>query len=150
MNMNDYDLDILNLARQGYCCSQIVLHLALDLQGQENPGLLRAMSGLCNGFSATKGACGALTGAACLLAFYAGKGTASEEAHDRLPLMQSELAAWFEASATTRFGGINCSDIVSDGRPDTSVCGFLVGECYGRAMAILVENGFDPTSDSRP
>ncbi len=150
MNMNDYDLDILNLARQGYCCSQIVLHLALDLQGQENPGLLRAMSGLCNGFSATKGACGALTGAACLLAFYAGKGTMSEEAHDRLPLMQSELAAWFEEYAATKFGGINCSDIVSDGRPDTSVCGLLVGECYGRAMAILVENGFDPTSDSRP
>ena len=146
--MNDYDLDILKLARQGYCCSQIVLHLALDLQGQENPGLIRAMSGLCHGFSATKGgACGALTGAACLLAYYAGKGRADEEAHNRLPLMQSELTEWFEDYAVTRFGGINCTDIVSDGRPDTAVCGGLVSECYGRAMTILVENGFDPAGD---
>jgi Putative redox-active protein (C_GCAxxG_C_C) len=148
--MNDYDLDILKLARQGFCCSQIVLHLALDLRGQENRGLIRAMSGLCHGSFASKGACGALTGAACLLALYAGKGTASEEADEKLPLMEGALAAWFEEYATTRFGGINCSDIVSDGRPDTSVCGLLVGECYGQAMTILVENGFDPAGDSRP
>lgn len=145
--MNEYDFDILKLARQGYCCSQIVMHLALDLQGQENPGLLRAISGLCHGFSATRGACGALTGAACLLAYHGGKGRADEEPHDRLPLMQNELAQWFEDYATTRFGGINCSDIVTDGQPDTSICGGLVGECYGKALAILVDNGFDPTAD---
>ena len=145
--MNDYDFDILKLARQGYCCSQIVLHLALDLVGQVNPGLIRAMSGLCQGFSATKGACGALTGAACLLAYYGGKGRAEEEPHDRLPLMQAELAQWFEDYATPRFGGINCSDIVADGLPDTSICGGLVGECYGRALTILLDNGFEPTEN---
>lgn len=148
--MNDYDLDILKLARQGFCCSQIVLHLALDLQGLENPGLIRAISGLCNGFFASKGACGALTGAACLLALYAGKGSAGEDAHEKLALMESELAAWFEDYAMTRFGGINCSDIVTDGSPDTSVCGSLVGECYGQAMSILAANGFDPSDGSRP
>lgn len=142
--MNQYDLDILKLARQGYCCSQIVLQLALDLQGVENPGLIRAMSGLCHGFSADRAACGALTGAACLIAYHCGKGTPEEEAHDRLPLMLSELAAWFTEFGTSRFGGIACSDIVTGGQPDTSVCGGLVAECFGRAMAILTENGFDP------
>lgn len=52
------DLDILKLAHQGFCCSQIVLQLALDLQGQSNPGLIRAMAGLCHGFSGTRGTCG--------------------------------------------------------------------------------------------
>ncbi len=142
--MNEYDFDILKLARQGYCCSQIVLQLALDLQGVDNPGLIRAMSGLCHGFSASRGACGAFTGAACLIAYYAGKGTPEEETHNRLPLMLSELAAWFEDYGAGRFGGIACSDIVTDSTPDTSVCGGLVAECFGRAMAILTENGFDP------
>ncbi len=146
MNSTEYDFDILKLAHQGYCCSQIVMQLALDLQGLENPGLVRAMSGLCNGFSAGKGACGALTGAACLIAYYAGKGNASEEAHDRMPLMLSELTTWFEEYSTARFGGINCGDIVSEGQPNATICGGLVSLCFGRAMTILVENGFDPSS----
>lgn len=148
--MNDYDLDILSLARQGYCCSQIILHLALDLQEQENPGLIRAISGLCNGYYSSKGVCGALTGAVCLLAYYGGKGKRDEEMHAALPLMQSELALWFEDLATSRHGGINCSDIVADNGPNVAICGNLVGECYGRAMAILVAHGFDPVVTSRP
>ena len=147
--MNDYDLDILALARQGFCCSQILLHLALDLQGLENPGLIRAMSGLCNGFFSPRGTCGALTGAACLLAYYGGKGRSNEEMHDKLPLMQSELAAWFEELTTGRFGGMACSDIVVGGQPEPTVCGNLVGECYGRAMELLVANGFDPADPAQ-
>jgi hypothetical protein len=142
--MNDYDMDILRLAHEGYCCAQIILHMALDVQGLSNPGLIRAMSGLCHGFTFTKGTCGALTGAACLIAYHAGKGKAEEDAHHRLPLMLSELSEWFEQTVGTRFGGINCSNIVSDGRPDTTLCGGLVADCYGRAMTILVANGFDP------
>jgi len=145
--MNDYDFDILKLARLGYCCSQIVLHLALDLQGRENPGLLRAMSGLCQGFSSAKGACGALTGAACLLAYYGGKGRVDEEANERLPLMLTELAQWFELLTAPRFGTINCSDIVGDTGPDNAICSGLVGDCYGKAMSLLVDNGFDPTDE---
>lgn len=142
--MNDYDLDILKLARKGFCCSQIIIQLALDLQEENNPGLIRAMSGLCHGFAASGGACGALTGAACLIAYYAGKGTVDEEANDRLPLMLSELATWFDEYSTPRYGGINCSDIVSDNQPDPTVCGGLVAECFSKTMAILMENGVDP------
>ena len=144
--MNEYDIDILRLAGEGYCCSQIVMQLALEIQGEDNPGLLRAMSGLCHGFPVMDGACGALTGAACLLAYYGGKGTAAEEESDRLPLMLSELGDWFQSYAAGRFVGITCSDIVEGGRIDTAICGGLVSECYGKALMILVENGFDPES----
>ena len=61
--------------------------------------------------------------------------------------MLTELADWFEEYATGRFGSINCSGIVADGKPDASICGGLVSECYGKAMTILVENGFDPSSE---
>lgn len=143
---SEHDFDILKLAHQGYCCSQIVLQLALHLQGLESPGLIRAMSGLCHGLSASKGTCGALTGAACLIAYYGGKGSSLEEPHDRLPLMLSELATWFEEYCGAHFGGINCGDIVRGGQPDTAICGGLVALCFGRVMTILAENGFDPSS----
>jgi hypothetical protein len=142
--MNEYDLDILKLKNQGYCCSQIVLHMALDIQGTQNPGLIRAMAGLCRGYSSEQGPCGALTGALCLLAYYAGKGRADEEADERLPLMLSDLVHWFEEDAIARFGGSNCAHIVRDFKPDMAICGGLISGCYGRAMTILVENDIDP------
>jgi hypothetical protein len=130
--MNEIQLDILRLKNQGFCCSQIMVHMALDIQGKENPGLLRAMNGLCKGFLSTSGTCGVLTGAACILALYAGKGRADEEANEKLPLMLS------------RFGGSKCADIVDNFQPDMTVCGGLIAEGFGRTMAMLVDNGFDP------
>jgi hypothetical protein len=146
MDLNEYQLDIVKLARQGFCCSQIVMQLALDQQGQSNPGLIRAVSALCHGVVGTDGTCGTVTGAACLIAYYAGKGTPDEEASRLLPVMLVELADWFKDYGTTRFGGINCSDIVKDNQPDATVCGGLVSECFGKAMVILMENGIDPAS----
>lgn len=146
--MNDYDIDILQLAHQGYCCAQIIMHMALDLQGTSNPGLIRAMTGLCHGEVGTQGPCGALSGAACLIAYYSGKGSPLEAADERLPLMLLELSDWFNEYASGRFGGINCADIVGDGEPDRTICGGLISQCYGQAMAILSQNGIDPTSST--
>ncbi len=144
--MSDYDLDILRLAHEGYCCSQIVVLMALELQGTSNNGLVRAMNGLCHGEVGTSGPCGAYGGAACLIAYYGGKGSSMEMHDERLPLMLGELADWFNEYAGGKFGGINCSNIVTGDAPDRTVCGTLVAECYGRAMAILTENGIDPTA----
>jgi hypothetical protein len=146
MDLDQFNMDIIKLAHQGYCCSQMVMQLALDLQGSSNPGLIRSLSGLCHGVVATDGTCGTVTGAACMIAFYAGKGYPEEEPSELLPVMLSELADWFRDYGISRFGGINCSDIVRDNRPDTSVCGGLVLACFNKALAILMENGFDPAS----
>lgn len=141
--MNDYDLDIFRLASSGYCCSQIIVKMALKIQGVDNPGLVRAMAGLCNGFPSMEGPCGALGGAACLLAYIAGKGEDSGEENERLPLMMSQLTDWFSEYAQTRFSGQRCKDIVQAGELDPVICGALVGDCYGAAITILTENGFD-------
>ncbi|MFV0436295.1 MAG: DVU_1555 family C-GCAxxG-C-C protein [Desulfopila sp.] len=142
--MTDYDLDILRLSRQGYCCAQIIMQMALDLQGVTNPGLIRAMTGLCHGEVGTSGPCGALSGAACLIAYYSGKGHETEMADERLPLMLSELSAWFDHYASSRFGGIGCGDITGGDVPNRQVCGGLVADCYGQAMTILTSHGFEP------
>jgi hypothetical protein len=122
------------------------MQLALEVQGVENRGLVRATAGLCHGFPEMDGTCGAVTGAACLLAFYGGKGSADEDESDRLPLMLADLASWFKEYSASRFSGITCSDIVEGGKLDAVICGGLVSECYGKAITILVDNGFDPGS----
>ncbi len=147
--MSDYDIDIARLAGQGFCCTQIVLQLALAMQGSENKALIRTMAGLCHGFPDTKGPCGALTGAACMLGLYAGKGSDDEDENERLELMLSSLHEWFSAFCgqempNTR--GIACSDIVPDGQVHPAVCGKLIGACFEKALTLLMENGFDLTA----
>lgn len=143
--MNGAEIDILRVAHQGFCCAQIMLQLALDLQGRENPGLIRAMAGLCHGLASTEGPCGVLTGGSCLIAYYAGKGRADDEADDKLPLLLGEFEEWFRETCRTRFGGDRCVDIVTGGVPDRETCGGLLAEAWNKAIALLQENGFDPT-----
>lgn len=141
--MNEYALDILRLAGQGYCCSQILLLMALELQDKRNPGLIRALQGLCDGFPRGKGVCGAATGAACLISYYAGKG-GDRQADKNLPLMLDQFAEWFEEQCSPRFSGISCRDITGDAQPDKVICGELIGQSYANAMGLLIENGFRP------
>lgn len=142
--MNNYDIDILRLAAQGFCCSQIVLQLGLEMQGRENPELLRAVSALCHGSGAAGGSCGALSGAACLLGLHGGKGAPEEAEHDRYSLMLSELTDWFTDHCRADFNGISCTDIVADGLPDSEICGGLISACLLKAITLLQENGIDP------
>ncbi len=76
--MNDTFFKMLGLSQSGFFCSQIMLIMALEAQGKENPDLVRAMSGLICGMGYKGKTCGALTGGACFLGLYTGKGTAEE------------------------------------------------------------------------
>jgi hypothetical protein len=145
--MNEYDLDILRLGSQGYCCAQIIMLLALEMQGVENPALIRSMAGLCDGCGNQRATCGILTGGSCLLAYYAGKGLPEQENHDALPLMLEELSDWFEKYVGGQYGGITCAAIVPDGKPNPVVCGGLVAACFEQILRILMEHGFDPSQE---
>ena len=69
---------MLELSGQGFYCAQILLILALEAEGKENPDLVRAMSGLNGGLGFSGNVCGALTGGCCLLGYFCGKGEAEE------------------------------------------------------------------------
>lgn len=148
--MNEIDAAILRLSGQGYCCSQILLRLALDMQGRDCPALIRAASGLCNGLGAGSGTCGALTGGACVLGLYAGKGEDGDEAHPRLALMLSELEEWFTHEACAEHPGIRCEDILGGQNriPDMQVCGRLVTQTWHQVLNILQEQGCDPFDEN--
>ena len=76
--MTDVFFKMVELSRQGFLCSQILLIIGLEAQGKENPDVVRAMSGLVGGLGFCGKTCGALTGGACLIGLYAGKGAADE------------------------------------------------------------------------
>jgi hypothetical protein len=86
-----------------------------------------------------------LTGAACLLGLYAGKGGENDQEDQSLPLMLETLAQWF-SQYTTGFGGTGCTDIMGESatQPDPNICGRLIADTVDQALAILVDNGFDP------
>jgi hypothetical protein len=145
-SMSDQTLNVIRLAGRGYCCSQILLILALEAQGRTNRELVRAAGGLCMGVAESGGSCGILSGAACVLALYAGKGNDEEKTDERLSLMYTELTEWFEETVGKRYGGLTCTHILGEGprRPAPGLCGQILVDTHKKVLNILSENGFDP------
>jgi len=142
--MMDDLVRMLELSAQRFHCSQILLSLGLEAQGKSNPDLVRAMAGLAGGVGFCGEVCGALTGGACLLALYAGRGTPEEEEDPRLNLMINELFDWFSDQCTDRYGGIRCREILEENPANQFTrCPEIVGSIYDRVKELLVDNGFD-------
>jgi hypothetical protein len=140
--MDEFAFHMLELKQKGYCCAQIMLILALEAQGKTSAGLVRTVGGLCYGVGMAGEVCGSLSGGACLISLYAGKGSDYEEADGALLLMISELTEWFREAIGGTHGGIRCDDILTR-YPDKSVCGPIVASTFSRVVEILNAHGFD-------
>lgn len=141
--MDDMMFRMMELKHKGFYCSQIMMLMALENQEKENPDLIRSMAGLAFGVGIGD-VCGALTGGACILSAFAGKGTEDEEEHFRLMGMLHELGNWFRETYTGEYGGISCDAISEDGSLRNQRCGGIVSATYQKVMEILRENEFDP------
>lgn len=131
---------LLELSQEGYFCAQILLILALESEGKENPDLVRAMGGLNGGIGNTGNVCGALTGGACFLSYYAGKGEADElEAPECQPMIK-ELASWFQ-EYTCEYGGPSCSCILeNDSRNKLERCPAIITAVLEKCTELLEEH----------
>jgi hypothetical protein len=143
--MDDTMIHILQLANKGYSCSQILIILALEARGEQNPALVRAAAGLAYGCGTGRGICGVLTGGSCVLALFAGKGSDEEQESDKFMLMLQELSDWFSEHVGDQYGGTECEVIVGDEglAAARQRCGAILAETYIKVMDILVTNGFD-------
>ena len=102
------DIKKLNqLLLSGSCCSQALVLLGLTLKGEENPSLLRASASLCLGVRSGL-TCGALTGAAMMMALFEPEAAYSE--------MIPELADWFQENYGEIYGGSDCRSILGDNK----------------------------------
>jgi Putative redox-active protein (C_GCAxxG_C_C) len=148
--LNDEMIRMMKLGQQGFYCSQVLLSLGLEAQGKANADLIRAMAGLAGGLGFSGDICGVLTGGACLLGLYAGKGTPAEEEDPRLNVMVTQLVEWFYAEHAQAYGGCSCEAILGDDpQSRTTRCPTLVLTTYKKVKALLTENGFE-LSEGRP
>lgn len=143
--MNDTFMQILRLAAKGYACSQILILMALDARGESNPSLVRAVAGLAYGAGGGRATCGVLTGACCVIGYFAGKGGDGEEANPHFPLMLEELNDWFAQEVGVPYHGITCQDIVGEAGPQASrsVCGQILAKTHAKTLEILSSHGIE-------
>ena len=143
--MDDVVFQMMKLKAKGYCCAQIILILALEGQGKRNADLVRSVGGLCFGINWSGEVGGALSGGACLISLYAGKGTDEDAPDSRCMTMIGELVEWFTKVAEDQYGGTRCHEIIEK-CPDRSICSLIVADTYNKCMDILVRHGFDPAA----
>jgi C_GCAxxG_C_C family probable redox protein len=139
---------MMKLHAKGYCCAQVILILALEAQGKINEDLVRSVGGLCFGINWSGEVCGALSGGACLISLYAGKGSDEEVPDSQCLSMVGELIEWFTIAADDEYGGTRCHEILEK-YPDRSVCSLIVVDTYKKCMEILVAHGFDPSVNKK-
>lgn len=140
--MDEMLFRMMELKAKGYYCSQIMMALALENLERSNHDLVRAMAGLAFGIGIGD-ACGALTGGACILSLYAGKGTDDEEEHFRLMGMLHELGDWFRDTYGGQYGGISCDALSEEGALRNERCGGVVAATFQKVNEILLANEFD-------
>lgn len=119
------DETIFELKLQGYCCSQILMELGLRKLGKENPDLVAAMAGLCNGIW-RGGTCGILSAAVCLL--YLADPYEASQTYVR------DLNEWFEDA----FEVVDC-DALLEGDPLNKVekCPMMLGATFTKVAELL-------------
>ncbi len=155
--MNPLLLELLPLIKDGYCCSQLLVHLLLQGAGQENPQLLRAMHALCFGMGGSEATCGLLTGGACVIGCFAGRGASDESAHQSLAPMVHEYQQWFKK--VTQCDG-TCHHVLENiavitnmseqptQKHDQVLCGHLLAQCWEKILELLEQ--YDVNMELKP
>lgn len=143
--MDDLTYRIFKLSASGFCCTQVMLKLALEDEEGENHDLIRAVQGLCKGIGGTQKTCGVLTGGIGILGLYAGKGKETEYSHEHFSRMIDEYCEWFEVE----FESLDCQDLIGVTSFDAGdqtyqvKCGDILRKSYMKVCEILFDYGFE-------
>jgi C_GCAxxG_C_C family probable redox protein len=138
--MSDVSDNVRDALQNGYHCSQVLMLLSLELRDISNPLLIRSMGGLGMGMFSS-GTCGALTGAACVLASYFARDEGENEPSGYNALVH-EFLAWFK----DQFGAIACLELVeNDMGQIRRFCPILMEKCFVKIAEILDDHDIDST-----
>ncbi len=154
--MTDLQMMIFEFGSKGYSCSQILMLLALQMQGQENPALVRASNALAQGIANGGKTCGALTGGLCLISLYTAKGSDSDRGDDREAVMWEELEDWFNSEICQNKSNY-CDDILGLNENNSmninrlahggAICANMVAKVFEKCLEILQKYEIDPRSE---
>lgn len=148
--MNPLMMEMLPYVSQGYCCSQIMIQLALRTSGEDNPALVRSMWGFCLGMGQTGGTCGILTGGIAALSYHVG--LSGQPVHPMALPIITDFVDWFNQLAVCARGN-TCPAVTGAllGRdhnvdtPDMIACGALLAEGWGKIVELADSYGIDLT-----
>jgi hypothetical protein len=126
---------LFELRLKGYCCSQIIMIMGLeDAHRDENPDLIQAVRGLCDGVQ-TGMLCGILSSAACLLSLLQ-----PENAN----ILIADIVEWFKSEFAESNGGIYCKDILGgDLRKRFTKCPQILAATYDKVIELLEAHGYE-------
>ena len=117
--------EILDLRLKGYCCSQIIMEMGLKRLEKENPDLIAAMAGLCDGVKCGS-ICGVLSAGVCLLHLADPKEAGMGLCED--------LADWFEDV----FGSIQCRELIGENPlSKTEKCPMMLEAAFQKIEELL-------------
>ena len=132
---------MLQLSSQGFACAQIMMQLVLDGEEKDDPDLLRSLGALNNGLRDAGQLCGALSGGACVISYYAGQGRPDEMADPSYDSMVKQLFDWYHTEMTARYGGITCPALIKgDHTNKLTVCPSVVEQTFNKALELLDEH----------
>jgi hypothetical protein len=143
MTDDDVSFRVAELLLQGFKCSHILMMLALEAQGRDNPDVVRAMSGLALGMGQGFN-CGALSGGCCVIGLCAGRAREEDADDPRFAAALDDFTGWFHGLAKDRYGGIDCADIMQfDPELKNQRCPGLIIETWRKVAEGLAEHGID-------
>jgi C_GCAxxG_C_C family probable redox protein len=143
--MDEKAFEIYTLGTQGFCCTQIMLKLALGMEDKENEDLIRAVTGFCNGIGGNQKTCGVLLGGIAVIGLYAGKGKVGEWTGNNYGKMMTEYMEWFDE----HFESSECVDLIGiyhftdeNSQQYPVKCGNTLLEGFEKVVEILQDNGY--------
>jgi hypothetical protein len=141
--MSEDAFRVAELLIDDFKCSHVLMRLALEAQGRDDPDLVRAMSGLALGMGQGFN-CGALSAGCCVIGYYAGRGGDGESEHPELGAMLDDFTGWFNAAATGQYGGIDCAAIMKfDEALKHERCPALIIATWEKIKETLADHGVD-------
>lgn len=110
---------------KGYCCSQIITAMILDDLGKENPDMINAMGGFCNGMEEGEN-CGTLLASIAML--YMVDTKAADQG------LRADFMNWFYDA----YNSYSCRDIVNDDPSlKMEICPVMIENCYNMLCELL-------------
>ena len=118
---------VVELSLEGYCCSQVMALLLLELLGEEDDGFVRAMGGLINGGG---------------YSYITGKGGENESELRGHVSALCHFTHWFAEEMKERYGGTDCGEILGgDQRRKMERCPEIMALSFEKCIEILSGKG---------
>jgi hypothetical protein len=143
--MEQLNGEIKEAARRGLQCSQIIVDIGLRRLGMRSECLIKGTAGLVGAMGLQDATCGALTGAASLIAF-----AAIDRLGQGIYLLIEELEGRFD-ELISEYPGNTCGAILEHdpSKVPTEVCPPIIAGALRIALEVLADAGIGVPKDSR-